>query len=434
MPINASSGALSVVKLGSTNQYAEYWAAYNSQLTNITGSPYVDSDNYLYATCNNKLYRFNTGPIELGWLNNYTDTTSFPRGYPTGMAVDDTRNKIYVVGNASFSGTYDVGTQAVVFVGNTSDGTTRKFWKIPPYDTLASRPVRAANCIAPNPINGSFWIGGQDHYFGNSGTDMGCLMSFLATESSSMNYGKYFIVNNNSAATLYGDITNLRFSAAGNLYGFGIVYTTSIGSGSYIFKHNGTTTVWSRLLNIGMNDFCIDSSENLYVVGYNSTGYISKLNSSGTVLWTKTIANYILEGISTDGTYLYVGYRSTSVLSTGYFARFDMNGNFISQISLTSSSGNVSLSSFYLKDNAAYFTTGNLILKLPKAGAPTKSFVLNGITYTFNAPAAPTIGSSSIAGSTFTMTWNELIPKTVNNNTSTITHTTTNTTTTVTLS
>ena len=147
MPINASSGALSYVRFGRTNAYSDYWASYNSGLSAIQ-NPFVDSDNYLYcasvATGLDKIFRTYAGPVSIAWNNNFNSVTHVPAVVPVGfsMIVDDVRNKIYAGGYKPYTGTFGTGSQGVLFIGNTSDGSTRKYWNMPPYDTLASTPYR----------------------------------------------------------------------------------------------------------------------------------------------------------------------------------------------------------------------------------------------------------------------------------------------------
>jgi hypothetical protein len=99
-------------------------------------------------------------------------------------------------------------------------------------------------------------------------------------------------------------VRNILVDSSSNiiLYCLGCSMTSSISQTGHIIKLNSSgTTIYSKANNSSLRmapyyDFisCVDSSDSIYVSSYNyhenSLNYISKFNSSGTLIWTRTLS------------------------------------------------------------------------------------------------------------------------------------------------
>ena len=114
--------------------------------------------------------------------------------------------------------------------------------------------------------------------------------------------------------------------SSGNVYGIGEIRNASNGTNVLIAKWDSTGALqWQRQLADGAaaasqsdygNGGCVDSSGNVYVVGYyansNNSGYIAKYNTSGTIQWQRKITHASspqdvqLNRVSTDSTNLFI--------------------------------------------------------------------------------------------------------------------------------
>jgi len=181
---------------------------------------------------------------------------------------------------------------------------------------------------------------------------------------------------------------SVAIDSSDNVYVLG--RTNSTGAGSYDFllaKYNSSGTVqWQRVLGGASNDYgysiAIDSSDNVYVLGYTaSTGagsddfLLAKYNSSGTVQWQR-----VLGGASAD---------------YGFSVAIDSSDN-VYVLGYTGSTGAGS--------------NDCLLAKLPNDGSLTGTYVLDGVdiiyaTSTLTAATSTlTPATSSLTAATSTLT------------------------------
>lgn len=134
-----------------------------------------------------------------------------------------------------------------------------------------------------------------------------------------------------------------------------------------IAKYNSSGTLqWARSFSgesISGTDVCIDSSENQYYIGTDTSaatsanwkGSLYKVNSSGTLQWQKLLSTYIIPRQcvynNAEGALYVVGYSGSS--STGYLFKLDTNGAITWQRQV-----NVSLYSVHLGSDGYIYVGG----------------------------------------------------------------------------
>jgi uncharacterized delta-60 repeat protein len=126
---------------------------------------------------------------------------------------------------------------------------------------------------------------------------------------------------------LNGQGLDISVGPTGNVYVSGYVTSGSNGTDILVIKYNSSgNTVWTRSVNGGANSedkawgIVVDNQDNIHITGYTTelsqgtNTYTSKLNSSGTTLWTK---NYNGTGNQTDKAWGMVVDTDGSVYITG---------------------------------------------------------------------------------------------------------------------
>mgnify|MGYP006921325376 CR=1 FL=1 len=147
--------------------------------------------------------------------------------------------------------------------------------------------------------------------------------------------------------------SDIAIDSSGNVYACGGISTTgTVGSvDAFLVKYNSAGDIqWNRFLGGTSTDsfdaIAIDSSNNIYVAGQTSTSGISrsllvKYNSSGTQQWAKTLGtnitfhnNYWL-AVDTDSSgNVYVAGETYNTQNRGIIAKYDSSGTVIWQKSV----------------------------------------------------------------------------------------------------
>ena len=186
-------------------------------------------------------------------------------------------------------------------------------------------------------------------------------------------------------ATLGGASADVGYSIAidssDNVYVFGYAFSTGAGSADVLLaKYNSSGTIqWQRVLGGAGYDaarsVAIDSSDNLYVLGYTtSTGagsadfLVAKYNSSGTVQWQRVLGG-------SNGDYG----QSVAIDSFGDVYVLGYSGS-------TGAGGN-----------------DLLLAKLPNDGSLTGTYELDGVNIVY-AASTLTAATSTLTASTSSLT------------------------------
>lgn len=177
----------------------------------------------------------------------------------------------------------------------------------------------------------------------------------------------------------YADFaTNCVVNGSGDLYVSGSQQDATFGLNLALAKYNSSGTIqWQRILRSANNDegnsVAVDSSGNIYLVGYTNPSLpeavIAKYDSAGTIQWQKRLysASYQLryQSIAIDGSdNIYcVGYsteNANQILivkydtsgTVGYQKALDGAGSDIGQSITTDSAGNVYIGGYTASDGA----------------------------------------------------------------------------------
>lgn len=124
----------------------------------------------------------------------------------------------------------------------------------------------------------------------------GCIVLYKSSSA-----GTALATSNITKANTQGGSRNGAYTAAGYVFDTAnsVGYVSGSGAGGLIYKHDTSLGhVWSyTYTNVtGFQGIALDSSGNIYVVGYlyggsyGSTTKIMKVNSSGTVQWARTLS------------------------------------------------------------------------------------------------------------------------------------------------
>lgn len=220
-----------------------------------------------------------------------------------------------------------------------------------------------------------------------------------------------------------------NIDSSGNLYFSGYVYvsgqprlllakitSSNVVSWAYTYNLGGSA------LSTGVTTLPIDSSGNIYVhSNAGSTGYITKINSSGTEVWTKTLSYGATYGASTivldpTGANLYIAaYVGPSGSEKNRVIKMDTSsGNVSFEREFTTSSGtntpyfavNVNSNSYAIVASATISSVTKTIFgKFPTDGTKTGTYSVGGISVVYGAPSvAMTVGSTSLTRYTTTPT------------------------------
>lgn len=253
------------------------------------------------------------------------------------------------------------------------------------------------------------------------------------------NYGSagMSLVKHNTSGTLqwYQRVTvtgpergyGLKLDASGNILVTGVIGTTSSGinydfGGVVKFNPSGTALSSVRLTTAHTEfaGIATDSSGNIYCVGDNS--YVAgadtwlqlcKFDSSFNLLWTKIFyrayntPDYVTAIVidSQDNIFI-AGYLTENYSGIKQIIlRFDVSGNLIWQRYISTSPSGVtgSYGQLYVDSTSIYLTTiaptpRSLILKLPKDGSLTGTYIVGDTTVTYGVETL--IESTTVYGTT----------------------------------
>jgi hypothetical protein len=203
---------------------------------------------------------------------------------------------------------------------------------------------------------------------------------------------------------------------------------TSGSNDIQVVKYNSSGTIqWQRRLGGADDDrgfgIAIDSSSNVYVCGFsnNSGSYdiqLAKYNSSGTIQWQRKLGSassssfgLALATDSSDNLYV-CGYNNASGNNGVQLAKYNSSGTIQWQRVLTQSAKDISGYGITIKDSNLYIngygaplttTTCYLFAKLPTDGSLTGTYTVGGVTLVYTASSL-TDASTSLATATSTLT------------------------------
>lgn len=249
----------------------------------------------------------------------YMTTSPAKLEYARGMTVDGSNNLI-------FGGIANNGTINTFFGASLNSTASTINWQ----KLLNTSAVATYRSLISDSSNNIYMVGNVNASGNPSGMYVKYNSSGVVQFQKQINYGSgtwnnpFYSVNLDSAGTsLY--MTGYHDNNGG-----------SDGMGIWKWDTSGTVT-WQRRLADGSGasgvygfGSCLDSSNNVYVCGYNSAGtqsvVIAKYNSSGTLQWQRTLSNTDYEeayGIATNSTDVYVCGR---VGATGFLAKYNTSG------------------------------------------------------------------------------------------------------------
>lgn len=168
------------------------------------------------------------------------------------------------------------------------------------------------------------------------------------------------------------------------------------GNTVFIFKYNSLYSVtWSYNPDnrVGFQSkITADSSGNAYAYFRDqddSDNILVKLNTSGTVVWSKTISEE-LEQIYVDAN------DSLYLVSSNKILKLDLDGNIIWQRQVTLSVGSTNFNDVKVDSKGNLLIAGEYMLKLPTNGDLIGVYDVGGVTVTYEASSV-TLSSYSIS-------------------------------------
>jgi hypothetical protein len=253
----------------------------------------------------------------------------------------------------------------------------------------------SGNSYHAGAISGDFWIS----KFNSSGTVV---------------WEKYVPVVSGGFSELLG--ANIRVDNSGNIY-FCCTYYDGSKYYLYFAKMNSSGTLqWTRYLSTSVNvygsDITHDSSGNVYVCGYTSTyAVIAKYNSAGTIQWQRKLSSTVqFNSIAVDGSSnVYVAGKNGS--GSALIVKYNSSGVIQWQRTLTGGSGLGSSefitirtdtnNNLYVCGNSSVTSIGSYLFLVASFGADGSSsgtYTVGSYNYTY-APSSLTDAIGTLTSS-----------------------------------
>lgn len=263
----------------------------------------------------------------------------------------------------------------------------------------------AAYPISRTYINGGNLVWVEQDFSGNNAH---VWLYSVNASSGALNYRRR-ITSSTSTGTLYGSgYTSYYSDAAGNT-----TIARTVQGGKYqIYRVNSAgSVVWSKVIDnyppelygVG-NGMDVDSSGNIYVLGYRLSGSGSfsrlvKLDSSGSILWVREIQNATYASFASGAQAVRVDPSGNVVISmTGqesaspyysrpYYVKLDANGNSLGGVVFSYNLGSANL----YAGPIVIDSSGNIYGTFQGSGAPVIMFKLNSslaLQWMVSVPAA----------------------------------------------
>ena len=205
----------------------------------------------------------------------------------------------------------------------------------------------------------------------------------------------------------------IALDSSSNVYVGGSFFESGGNLSGFIRKLNssGTTLSGTAFYNSSteVKSLTVDTDGSIYIGGINSsqTYFVSKLNSAFTTQWTRTFSPSINQAKWIDvgvGSSTFSAVFTDVTLNVTYVATFDKSGNFLTS---SSAPGHLSLGTVAGSNRKPLYKNGNLYLLLDKVYVANESAINNtsSILTGSGIPVASTSVSWTIVGNPGTTTW-----------------------------
>lgn len=335
------------------------------------------------------------------WENRVGKTTGSTHN-GNGITADANGNT-YIVGNAD----YGLNPYPALLIKCDSSGAIQ--WQIELKDSVGTNSS-ALYCVTIN-SSGAICISG----ISNSGD----IAVASVTSSGVISWQRK--LSSGYVNTGLGIVTD----TSNNIYVAGYGQSSGTTVFGYLVKYNSSGAIqWQRYLiassssDEGFTGVAVDSSGNIYCVGYSKYGtatysaILVKYNSSGTVLWQRKLsgsANTKGLGVSLDSSNnLYItGTTISGSFILGFIAKYDSSGTILWQRTISNNS-DASLYSIVVDINGTIFVCGLAYLggsnagvttvnSFPNDGSKTGTYNNNGQTFYYSVSSLTDAAGSLVA-------------------------------------
>lgn len=230
-----------------------------------------------------------------------------------------------------------------------------------------------------------------------------------------------------SVASTNYDAISFCLDSSGNMYFLSTIYTAPYKYFTILKTDSSGTISWAKRYRFtdGTNEpsnIVADSTGNIYVAGHyqatNSISYLCKIDSSGTVLWTKTLSKastYVWTSglsIDADSTYIYTsGFSGSYSANKATINKYDLSGNLIWQKSIDLSGATWTGSYVTPKGDNYYLVSSPYVSSVTKAffaclpidGTKTGTYTFGGNSFVYadgDSTSATGTDPSASAGTT----------------------------------